>query len=220
MARGLARIEASGASVMVFNEFEDPAAAVVSADGDWQLHRATPNNRLRDGSTNGNAVAWRSDTWTEVAASEFTVPWKITLHLPVVTLEHRATGARVTVVGVHNPATTAKAGNQAGARGTARQVELAEVTALRQADPSTPVVVAGDFNERGEVYCAFLGAGLQSSAPRPPGAGCRAPGHSVDWVFGTTGLSFGGEVVDRSTLGSISDHPLLTAAVSLPPQLR
>ena len=220
MARGLARIEASGASVVVLNEFEDPAAAVVTGDGAWQLHRATPNNRFRGGNTNGNAVAWRSDTWSAVTLEEFTVPWKVTLHMPVVTLEHRRTGARVTVVGVHNPASTRKAGNQSGARAVARRVELAQVAALRRADPSTPVVVAGDFNERSEVYCAFLGAGLKSSAPRPAGARCRAPGHSVDWVFGTTGLTFGGEVVDRSTLGSISDHPLITAAVSLSPQLR
>jgi endonuclease/exonuclease/phosphatase family metal-dependent hydrolase len=99
-------------------------------------------------------------------------------------------------------------------------VELAQVAALRRADPRTPVVVAGDFNERDDVYCDFLGAGLQSSAPRPGGSRCRAPGHSVDWIFGTAGLTFGGEAVDRSTLGTISDHPLLTAAVSLPPQTR
>jgi endonuclease/exonuclease/phosphatase family metal-dependent hydrolase len=220
MARGLAKIEASGASVVVLNEFESQAASVVEADGDWELHRATPNNRFRDGNTNGNAIAWRSDTWSEVAADEFTVPWQVTLHMPVVTLEHRGTGARITVVGVHNPASTPKAGNQSGARVVARRTELARVAGLRAADPSTPVLVAGDFNERADVYCSFLGAGLQSSAPRPAGAGCHAPGHSVDWVFGSTGLSFGGEVVDRSTLGTISDHPLLTASVSLPSQLR
>ena len=221
MARGLARIESSGTSVVVLNEFETPAASVVGSDGDWQLHRATPNNRFRDGNTNGNAVAWRTDTWSAVAVDEFTVPWRVTLHMPVVTLQHRSTGARVTVVGVHNPATTARAGNQSGARAVARRTELAQVASLRQADPATPVVIAGDFNERDEVYCDFLDSGLQSSAPGPAGgAGCRAPGHTVDWVFGTPGLTFRGEVVDRSTLGTISDHPLLTAAVVLAPQSR
>ena len=222
MTRGLATLEASGASVAVLNEFENPAASVVLADGDWELHRATPNNRFRDGNTSGNAIAWRRDTWTLLGTEEFTVPWKVTLHMPVATLEHRDTGARVTVIGVHNPATTARQGNQSAARAVARRVELAQVAALRRADPSTPVLLAGDFNERDEVYCGFLGSGLlQSSAPRGRGGtGCRAPGHTVDWIFGTTDLSFGGEVVDRSTLGTISDHPLLTAAVVLPPQLR
>ena len=222
MAGGLARLEASGASVAVLNEFENPAASVVLGDGDWELHRATPNNRFRDGNTSGNAIAWRRDTWALLAAEEFTVPWTVTLHMPVATLEHRRTGARVTVIGVHNPATTKRQGNQSSARAVARRVELAQVAALRRADPSTPVLLAGDFNERDEVYCGFLGSGLlkSSAAAGRGGAGCRAPGHTVDWVFGTTDLTFAGEVVDRSTLGTISDHPLLTAAVVLPPQLR
>ena len=101
-------------------------------------------------------------------------------------------------------------------------MELAQVAALRGADPSTPVLIAGDFNERAEVYCAFLGSGLlHSSAPRgSSGNGCRAPGHSVDWIFGTRDVTFTGEVADRSTLGTISDHPLLTAGVVLPSQPR
>ncbi len=222
MARGLAKIEASGASVVVLNEFETPAASVVTSDGDWQLHRATPNNRFRGGSTSGNGIAWRSDTWTAVGVGEFTVPWRVTLHMPVVTLQHRDTRARVTVIGVHNPASTAKAGNQSAARAVARRVELAQVAALRGADPSTPVIIAGDFNERSEVYCPFLGSGLlqSSAAPGAGAGGCRTPGHTVDWIFGTRDLTFSGETADRSTLGSISDHPLLTAGVVLPSQSR
>jgi hypothetical protein len=221
MVGGLAKIEASGASVVVLNEFESPPASVVASDGDWELHRATPNNRFRDGNSSGNGIAWRRDTWTAVGVGEFTVPWKVTLHMPVVTLQHRNTGARVTVIGVHNPASTSKAGNQSGARAVARRIELAQVAALRRADPSTPVLVAGDFNERAEVYCSFLGSGLlQSSARASSGGGCRTPGHTVDWIFGTRDLTFAGETADRSTLGTISDHPLLTASVVLPPQPR
>ena len=116
MARALRLLEASGDSVVTLQEFETPAANAVLADGDWGLHRATPNNHFRNGNAGGNAIAWRRDTWSLVSTGEFTVPWQVTLHMPVVTLRHVGTGAEITVIGVHNPASTSRQGNQQRAR--------------------------------------------------------------------------------------------------------
>ena len=218
VANGLARVEGSEASIVVLNEFETPQAGVVLADGDWALHRATFNNTFRDGNGNGNAIAWRTDTWKLVASTEFTVPWQVTLHMPVVRLENLQTKAQIIVIGVHNPASTSVKGNQSGSRTVARQIELSYITDLRQAVPGVPIIIAGDMNERTEAFCGFTGTGLlASSAGGSVGGACQVPRHGpVDWIFGTTDLDFTGQYIDKGTLGSISDHPLLFGDVFYP----
>lgn len=218
VAGGIARLESSDASIVVLNEFESPQAGVFLADGGWGLHRATLNNTFRDGNGSGNAIAWQKDTWQLVDATEFTVPWQVTLHMPVVRLEHVRTKAQVVVIGVHNPASTSVKGNQSGARTVARQIELAYITDLRQALPGVPILFAGDMNERNEAFCGFTGTGiLQSSAGGSVGGACQVPSHGpVDWIFGTLELDFTGQYIDRGTLGRISDHPILYGDVVYP----
>lgn len=218
VANGIGRLESAGASIVVLNEFETPQAGVFEGDGDWGVHRATPNNVFRDGNSNGNAIAWRSDTWELVASTEFTVPWQVTLHMPVVRLEHLETKAQVIVIGVHNPASTSVKGNQSGARSVARRIELDYITELRASLPGVPILFAGDMNERSEAFCGFTGTGvLQSSAGGSVGGACRVPRHGpVDWIFGTLDLDFTGQTIDRGTLGRISDHPLLYGNVVIP----
>lgn len=218
VAAGIAKMEAQGVSIAVLNEFESPQAGVFLADGDWGVHRATPNNVFRDGNTNGNAVAWRSDTWEMADSAEFTVPWSTTLHMPVVTLRHLDTGAQVVVIGVHNPASTSRQGNQGGARVMARSVEIGYMQQLREELPGVPIIFMGDMNERSEAFCAFTGTGfLASSAGGSVGSPCSVPSHGpVDWIFGSTELDFTGQFIDRSFLGRISDHPLVTGSVVYP----
>jgi hypothetical protein len=211
-------LEASEASIVVVNEFESPQAQVVESDGDWALHRATPNNTMRDGNSGGNAIAWRKDTWKlATEPDEFTVAWQVTLHMPVVTLQNVQTGALVTVVGVHNPASTDKQGNQAGARTHARDIELQNIAALRAAAP-VPVLLAGDMNERTEAFCGFTRPGfLKSSAGGSIGSSCSPPRHGpVDWIFGTTDVTFSSQVINNGTLGRLSDHPMLSTTVTIP----
>ncbi|WP_232679427.1 peptidoglycan DD-metalloendopeptidase family protein [Nocardioides sp. R-C-SC26] len=215
VANGLARLEAAGVSIVVLNEFESPQASVVLADGDWGLHRATPNNVFRDGNSNGNAVAWRVDTWKLIASDEFTVPWSTRLHMPVVYLQHLTTGAIVGVIGIHNPASTARAGNQQGARELARGIELDWIAQHLDTYPDIPVILAGDFNERDTAFCGLTAGGLlASSAGGSVGPACSVPRHGpVDWIFGTLGVQFLSQYIDRGFLGSISDHPLVSADV-------
>ena len=218
LSAGMSKLEAAGASIVVLNEFETPSADVVLSRGGWGLHRATPNNVFRNGNTNGNAVAWREDVWEQVGTDEFTVPWSVTLHMPVVSLRHRETGAQVFVIGIHNPASTSRAGDQSGARDRARIIELENLQRLRTEAPGVPIIFMGDFNERSEAFCYFTVPGfLASSAGGSIGSPCSVPRHGpVDWIFGTLDLDFAGQVIDRSFLGRISDHPLLLADVVYP----
>jgi hypothetical protein len=218
VAAGKAKVEAAGVDILVLNEFESPQAAVFESDPEWELHRGTANNTFRNGNYNGNAVAWKREDWRLVDESEFLVPYKTTLHMPVLTLKNLDTGALVRVIAVHNPASTPKAGNQQAARNNARAIEIAGMRELRAEDPDIPIVVAGDMNERETVFCSFAGTGfLQSSAGGSVGGACRYPRHGpVDWIFATLDLDFLGQDIDQSFLGRITDHPLVLADVVYP----
>ncbi len=215
---GLARLEAAGVTVTTLNEFETPQANALLGDGDWSLHRATPNNTFRDGNSSGNAVAWRTDTWNLVGTDEFTVPFKVTLHMPVVFLQHRETGAVISVIAIHNPASTKGNGNVQGARNLATGIERAWITDFQRQYPDVPTLLAGDFNDRGTAFCAITGTGLlAASAGGSVGGACRVPRHGpVDWIFGTSQLDFLGQRIDTSFKGGITDHPVVYADVAFP----
>ena len=218
VAAGKAKLEANGVDIVVLNEFESPQANVFLGDSEWTLYRADPNNVFRDGNSNGNAIAFKSADWKIVQTTEILVPYKTTLHMPVVMLENLDTHARIRVIAVHNPASTAKAGNQQGSRNNARAIEIDAMQQLRAADPDVPILILGDMNERETVFCSFTGTGfLHSSAGGSVGGGCRPPRHGpVDWIFSTLDLDFTGQYIDTSTLGRISDHPMVMADVVFP----
>lgn len=210
MAAAMGRLNAAGSSIVLLQEFESPQAAVVASTPGWQLHRATGNSTFRGGNYSGNAIAFRPDTWRLLSTSEFTVPWQVRLHMPVLYLQHLDTGAVVAVIAVHNPASTAKQGNQSRSRGIARSIEKQTVASILR-DAGIPVLLGGDMNERSEAICDFVGSGL-----RTYGSGCRGYG-GVDHIFGAGAVAFNDLSVDRGTLGGISDHPMVTATVTINP---
>ena len=107
-------------------------------DSEWTLYRAAPNNSFRDGNTNGNAIAFKTADWKIVETTEILVPYKTTLHMPVVMLENLDTGAVIRVIAVHNPASTAKAGNQQASRNNARAIEIAAMSGAARGGPRHP----------------------------------------------------------------------------------
>ncbi|MCW2767108.1 MAG: hypothetical protein JWO11_3067 [Nocardioides sp.] len=219
MAQALSLLDQSGASIVTLNEFETPPANVVLADPDWDLHRATPNNTFRDGNSGGNAVAWRTDTWKLVSATEFTVSWKVTLHMPVVRLRNLDTGAKIVVVAMHNPASTRRQGNQSGARNAARAAERTAIAGIMEST-GLPVIVAGDMNERTEALCGFTSGGLLTTYTGGAST-CAGYGYGgVDFIFGGGDLTFQDRTVNRATLGRVSDHPLVTSLIRLGAQAR
>ncbi|MDN5894631.1 MAG: endonuclease/exonuclease/phosphatase family protein [Nocardioides sp.] len=218
MRAGISVLESSAVDIVALNEFEGPQAAVVAADPDWKVVRATGNSPLRGGDFNGNAIAWRADRWKlEAIEQEVVIPWQVTLHMPVLRLSNVKTGRQVLVMAVHNPASTRRQGNQQGARDAARSAELEAVRTLTKA-LGLPIIVMGDMNERDAVFCHFTGSGeLIAAAGGSTGGSCRPPGYGgVDWIFGSPSLVFSQFVVDRSTLSGISDHALVSSTVTIP----
>lgn len=161
-------------------------------------------------------IAWRTsrfellDTGTLVTKFDGRnrpVPW--------VLLRNHATQRRIYVLNLHNSPRRMERERDLA---TGRQIKL--VRALRRTGIS--VLVLGDFNEREEAFCRFVG-GTDLRAPnggsvskhrcRPPNAPLR-----VDWIFGRGRFRFDDYVQDRGRqVRKASDHALVRAVLTIRP---
>jgi endonuclease/exonuclease/phosphatase family metal-dependent hydrolase len=175
----------------------------------------------RDGE---NTIAWRRSVWTLVEVDTQTIPYfnGRTREMPILLLQHNATGEQVYVMNVHNPATNRRVGNQDYWRDQAMAIEAAKVNEMKAAS-QIPILVLGDMNEREDVFCYFgqqarlraaNGAGYKANAK-----GCLPPPRpmSVDWIFGTKDVAFSDYAALRTTrIERTTDHPVVVATATLP----
>ncbi len=175
----------------------------------------------RDGE---NSIAWRRSVWTLVEVATQTIPYfnGKTREMPILLLQHNATGERVYVMNVHNPATNRRVGNQDVWRDQAMALEAAKVNELK-ATSTVPILVLGDMNEREDVFCYFgqqarlraaNGLGYKANAN-----GCTPPPRplSVDWIFGTKDVAFSYyEALRTKRIERTTDHPVIVATATLP----
>lgn len=195
------KIRAQGISVVGLQEYE-PAQhnAFVAATG-WGVF---PGMRMGVKGVR-NSIAWNPSVWTELEAHTGTFPYfrGQPVPLPYVLLEHRATGRRAWFISIHNPVSNGKRGQNQHWRDVATAKQASLMRSLH-AETGYPVFLAGDFNEREEALRGMTGGG-----------GVVAAGVSgIDWIFGTSDVTFSGYVRDDSTRGRISDHPLVYATAT------
>jgi endonuclease/exonuclease/phosphatase family metal-dependent hydrolase len=161
-----------------------------------------------------NAIAWRTSRFDLVAATTQGIPYfdGDIRHMPVVLLADRISGASFYVVNVHNPA---RRSNQHW-RDVAIRRERNLVIQLRT--HGLPVFLTGDLNERDEAFCPLTATGdVRSPAGGTHRNGrCDPPTYGpVDWIFGSSGITWAHFNIDRSTQDRrISDHPLILADVT------
>jgi endonuclease/exonuclease/phosphatase family metal-dependent hydrolase len=156
-----------------------------------------------------NSIVWKSDTFRKVSASSVKIPYfnGHEVDMPVVQLEHKATGKRAWFVNIHNPADTADFHNQGGYRAEGLQREQALLAKLRAT--GLPVYLVGDFNDSTKAKRAITADGKTTSA-----AGSSTKG--IDWIFGTGGAQFTSYDRDRSpTTTQVSDHPIVVASTTI-----
>lgn len=175
----------------------------------------------RDGE---NTIAWRRSAWTLVEVATQTIPYfnGRTREMPILLLQHNATGEQVYVMNVHNPATNRRVGNQDYWRDQAMAIEAAKINEMK-ATSQIPILVLGDMNEREDVFCYFgqqarlraaNGAGYTANAK-----GCLPPPRpmSVDWIFGTKDVAFSDYAALRTErIERTTDHPVVVATATLP----
>ncbi|MCW2924709.1 MAG: Type phosphodiesterase / nucleotide pyrophosphatase [Thermoleophilia bacterium] len=164
-----------------------------------------------DMSTAGdNSIVWKSDTFRLVQKSSLKVPYfegKET-EMPVVQLEHKATGKRAWFVNIHNPADTADHHKQGAYRAEAVRREQAYVAKLRAT--GLPVYLVGDFNDR-STAAKSLTAGGAATASAPASARPE-----IDWIFGAGPVQFTGSQADHSPeRAQVSDHPIVVATTQI-----
>ncbi len=176
--------------------------------------------RAEDGE---NTIAWKRSVWTLVSVDTQTIPYfdGRTREMPILLLQHNASGRQVYVMNVHNPATSRRLGNHDVWRQQAMELEIAAVRALRTAT-KLPVIVTGDMNSREDVFCQFgqlaklraaNGVGLANKS------GCTPPPRPmpVDWVFGTKDVVFTDyTVMQTPRIERTTDHPVVAATATLP----
>jgi exonuclease III len=155
-----------------------------------------------------NSIVWKSDTFRKVSASSVKIPYfdGHQVDMPIVQLEHKATGKRAWFVNIHNPADTADHHHQAGYRAEALKREEALLAKLRAT--GLPVYLVGDFNDTSKAKSAITADG-RTKTP----AGAKT---GIDWIFGTGGATFTGYDRDRSpTSAKVSDHPIVVANTTI-----
>ncbi len=160
-------------------------------------------------------IAWRKDVWRLVTHDLVPIPFITqTRYMPLVQLEHRATGRKIWVMNVHNAPQQYQY-----QRNTAVRREIKRLKPVVR--KGQPVFLVGDFNERHRAFCEVTGK-LGLVAPRGGshrGRRCAPPAGKlrVDWIFGSPSVDFSRYREDRSALVTLmTDHAVLRTKVRVP----
>lgn len=216
LGRQIGLLNANNVDVVGFQEFEHNQfrSFMRRTGGSWGVYPALSKGRnfVR------NSIAWRRSVWDLADYRTVTIPYfrGEPIEMPVILLTHRATGRQAYFFNVHNPASNPRRGNNERWRDVATSREVATVRRLKRAAPKVPVVLTGDFNERGEAYCRVTSGGdINAANPGGDRPGCALPAYAgIDWIFGTADIEFTNYVVQRT--GGASDHPMLVATATVP----
>jgi murein DD-endopeptidase MepM/ murein hydrolase activator NlpD len=168
-----------------------------------------------------DSIAWRASRFQLLKATTFKIPYfESERPMPVVVLRDRATGRKLVVISVHNPANRnhikkfrRKPWLMERRRAEAVRRELAVATKMRRAT-GAPVILMGDFNDRSRrLYCRVTKHGLKASSRGVRGRSCRpSVVAGIDWIFATRGIRFvGHQRVQGGLVAKATDHPLVLA---------
>ncbi len=176
--------------------------------------------RAQDGE---NTIAWKRSVWTLVSVATQTIPYfdGKTREMPILLLQHNASGQQVYVMNVHNPSTDKKNGNHDKWRQLAMDLQIAKIRELRSTT-KLPLILTGDMNEREEAFCQFGQLGKLRAANGVGVAtlkrGCTPPpSMQIDWIFGTKDIVFTDyKVWDTPRIQRTTDHPVVAATAMFP----
>lgn len=184
--------------------------------------RVFPGTSINRRASVHNSIIWRRDTWKLLDKRTIRIPYfkGDELLMPYVLLESKVTGQKSWFFNTHNPANTHGDAWKWRKEGFRREAEL--VAQLRAADPTIPVVVTGDKNEREKYFCYITprselhsaSGGLHDGVCQPP-----ARPQPVDWVMGSSDVRWGGYAARRDWIvKKATDHPLVVAEASIAPR--
>lgn len=218
MGRAVAMLRTNDISVVGLQEFEVPQyhAFLGATGGAWGVY---PGETLGSQPTD-NSIAWRKADWTLVKADTTPIPYYgPDIPMPHVLLRNTHTGQEVWFANYHNASDDH--GPAQGKRDAAVKIEAALVKELSK--DGTPVIETGDYNDRQQAACPMMSlADMHASDGATYAGGCSVPMKpypTVDWIFGTSTVTFSGHVADWSTRDrEISDHEMIRATATIAPR--
>lgn len=212
------QLRGHGASVVGLQEFQLEQSATFNsiAGGEYAVYPGAAGGRQGV----QNSIAWRRADWAVVQANTIEIPYFNggRMPMPYVLLRNLTTGQHVWFANFHNPADAR--GPAQGARNAAMAMQVDLFNRLGS-ETGYPVITTGDFNEREEVLCRFAASAGMTSADGgyADASGCHTPQRmQVDWIFGTSQVTFSNYLADRSPyVARTSDHPLVRADALIAP---
>lgn len=161
-----------------------------------------------------DSIAWRTKRFRLVRSSTFKIPYFRRMRpMPRVVLRDRATGRRLNVMSVHNPAGEGRTMRKRRAHAVSREVRAVRKVRRRT---KAPVLLVGDFNtESRRFYCRMRRSGLTASSGGTRARGCRTSQVAgIDWIFASRGIRFQGHLrMQGGLVRRTTDHPFVLARV-------
>jgi hypothetical protein len=206
----VAKIGASGASLIGFQEFESPQARAFlnATHGAWDIVRG----RAHGQPDSRDSIAYQPAVWkvgvVRYVSIEYGGP---VVQIPLVRFISTSDLGSIWVLNTHNPANAVN-GTDA-MRDAAVRAEAEALRQLQTTEPNAPRFLAGDLNDRARFKRLFLslaGPGWSSANPADT---------QIDWIMGGPGVSFSGTVVDQSTndrAHNYTDHPFVHTTAQVP----
>lgn len=214
----VAKIGASATSIIGFQEFEPPQAEAFldATDGAWDL---VPGRRRGKAST-ADALAYQPRAWRVDEVRYVSIRYGgPTIQVPLarftptstsgLTSTAGADAGSVWVLNTHHPADAV--GGSDAMRDAAVSAEAQALRELQEAEPSTPLLLTGDMNDRARFRQVFLSIADGWTAANPGD-------EQIDWIMGSPAVTFSGTVVDQSTNDHArrhTDHPFVHTTVHL-----
>jgi hypothetical protein len=203
------KIGASATSIIGFQEFEPPQAQAFlnATNGAWAIVKG--KNGGGQPST-ANAIAYQPSVWKldEVRYVSIRYGGPV-IQIPLARFTSSGGLGSVWVLNTHNPA--GAVGGTNAMRDAAVRAEAQALQRLQADEPSTPLFLTGDMNDKTRFKRLFLSLASGWSA-------ANQNDNQIDWIMGSPGVTFSGTVVDRSTndgAHEYTDHPFVHTTVQL-----
>ena len=160
------KIGGSGASIIGFQEFEPPQAQAFleATNGAWAIVKGK-NGRGKAAAA--NAIAYQPSAWKVDEVRYVSIRYGgPMIQVPLVRFTSMSGLGSIWVLNTHNPA--GAVGGSDAMRDAAVRAQARELQQLQGAEPSTPMFLTGDMNDRAGFSRLFLSlaSGWSSANPR------------------------------------------------------
>lgn len=202
------KIGASGASIIGFQEFEPPQAQAFleATNGAWEIVAG----KRRGHRSTADAIAYQPSAWKVDEVRYVSIRYGgPMIEVPLVRFTSMSGLGSIWVLNTHNPANAV--GGTDAMRDAAVRAEAEALGNLQAAEPSTPMFLTGDMNDKARFKRLFLSLASGWSSANPSD-------QQIDWIMGSPAATFSDTVVDQSTndkAHSYTDHPFVHTTAQL-----